>query len=87
MSGMLDLANVLELIIHRFNQRPFPQQNFVHQLNEPLFHVFLGFGDELQSACVEFFKQLLTDVPPRLQRGDRTNLGSSQGQVDGHRYW
>ncbi len=61
---MFNLANVLELIIHRLNQRSFPQQNLVHQLEEALFHVWLGFGHELQAALIEFFKQLLAHVAP-----------------------
>ncbi len=59
---MLDLTDVLEGVNDPLKQRRFPQQNLVHELDEALFHVFLGFGDELQAAPIKFCKQLLTDI-------------------------
>jgi hypothetical protein len=36
---MLNLADVLELVIDRFNNGSLTQQNLVHHLDEPIFHI------------------------------------------------
>ena len=64
MARMLDLAKVLQLVIHRFNQRSLLQQNLVHQFDQALLHVLFRFGHQLQATLVEFLKQLLRDVAP-----------------------
>ena len=41
---MFDVADVLELVVDGFNERPFPQQDFVVQVHERVLHVLLEFG-------------------------------------------
>ncbi len=62
MPRMLDLANVLQLVIHRLNDRLLSEQNLVNQFDQVLLHVFTRFGHKLKSALVEFLKQLLSDI-------------------------
>ena len=39
MSGVLNLADVFELVIDGFNQGPLPEKDFVHQVQQLGFHV------------------------------------------------
>jgi predicted house-cleaning noncanonical NTP pyrophosphatase (MazG superfamily) len=47
MPGMLNLADVLELVIHRFNQRPFAKENLIDQLEQAIFHGLLRLRHQL----------------------------------------
>ena len=38
-SGVLNLADVFELVIDGFNQGPLPEKDFVHQVQQLGFHV------------------------------------------------
>ena len=49
MSGVFDLADVLQLIVDTFNQGSFAEQQFVPQGHEFIFHIPLPFGNELQA--------------------------------------
>ncbi len=62
MAGMFNLAHVFKLIVDRLNQRTFPQQNPVFELNKPVFHVLTDTCDELEALLKELFKQGLADV-------------------------
>ncbi len=42
MARMLNLANVLELVIHGLNDGALPQQDFVDEFDQPLLHVLAG---------------------------------------------
>ncbi len=59
---MFNLAHVLELVVNRFNERPFAEQNLVDELDQAVFPVFLRLGDELESPFVQLFKQGLRDI-------------------------
>jgi len=52
-AGMFDLRDIFQLIIDGFDNRAFPQQNFIHERHQAIAHIFLQLGDELNS----FFKQ------------------------------
>jgi len=62
MAGVFNLAPVLELVVNRFNQCPLAQQNLVNQLDQSVFHVLFGLGDELPTALVQRLKQGLRDI-------------------------
>ena len=47
-AGVLDLADVLELIEDRLDERAFAQQEPVGELEELIAHVLAQFGDEAQ---------------------------------------
>lgn len=49
-AGVLDLANVLELVEDRLDERPLAQQEPVGELEELVAHVLAQFGDEAQSV-------------------------------------
>ena len=57
MTGMLNLRDIFELIHHAFNDGAFPQEQFVHQRQQAIFHVFPQFGDKLHTERLqELFK-------------------------------
>jgi len=63
MTGVLDLANVLELIIDALDNRPFAQQQFVGQRQEHIAHILAQLGDEMKSLQdQEVFGQCLGDI-------------------------
>lgn len=64
MARMFDLANVLELIIDRLDQRAFARQQFVDQRYQLVLHVLFQFGDQLDTLFVEQLEQYLRDVAP-----------------------
>jgi hypothetical protein len=53
MTRVLDLADVLQLIIDTLDQYPLPEQHFVEQQHELVFHLAL---DELQIRLSQLFK-------------------------------
>jgi len=64
MSGVFNLADVLELIIDRFNDRSFPKHEFFLQKHERVLHVLLDLGDEVQVIHKEHLKEVLADISP-----------------------
>lgn len=62
MTRMLNLRNVLELVIDGLNNCALAKQNFVNQLDQTVFHIFLALGNQLQTLFIELFKQLLGDI-------------------------
>jgi hypothetical protein len=50
---VLDLADVLELVNNRLDERPLAQQEPIGELEELLAHVLAQFGDEAQSVGEE----------------------------------
>lgn len=62
MTWMLNLINVLELVIHRFNQCSLAQQNLVHQLRQAIFHLALGLGNEFHPPLKQLLKQGSRDI-------------------------
>ena len=61
---MFNVADVLEFVVDGFNERPFPQQDFVMQVHERVFHVILEFGHKVYVVNEKLFKKLLTYVSP-----------------------
>jgi len=59
---MLDFADVLELIIDRFDQGPFPEQDFVGLAEVLVFHVLLWFGDELYAVTKQKVRKCLGNI-------------------------
>ena len=64
MAGMLDLGDVFELIVNRFEQRSLAQYQFVQHGQEFVLHVFAQFGNELYILGEESRKARLGDVAP-----------------------
>lgn len=57
MAGMLDLRDILELIVDRFDNESLTQDDSVNEGHEPVLHIFPHCGDELESSGHERFKQ------------------------------
>lgn len=63
MSGVFYLCNVLQLIIHRLNDRSFPEKKFVRNAHQRALHVAFQLGDKLYSVNEESLKESLADIP------------------------
>lgn len=50
MASMFNLRYIFQLIIHRFDDGAFSQEEFIHQRHELVFHVFLNLGDQLKTG-------------------------------------
>ncbi|GIV65453.1 MAG: hypothetical protein KatS3mg046_713 [Bellilinea sp.] len=50
---MLNLRNVLKLVNNRFHNRPFSEQDFIHQRHERIFHVGAKRGDPFDAESAE----------------------------------
>ena len=61
---MFNVADVLEFVVDGFNERPFPQQDFVVQVHERVLHVLLEFGHKVYVVNEKPFKKLLAYVSP-----------------------
>ena len=64
MSGMLDLANVLQLLIDGLDDRPLPEQQLVMQTHQRVLHVPLEPGDQVYAVHEESLEEILADVSP-----------------------
>ncbi len=62
MARMLDLKNILELVVGRLDEGALTQQDFVHQIDQLLLHVFLVASDQLQALLVKLFEESLRDI-------------------------
>ena len=56
---MFNVADILELVVDGFNERPFPQQDFVVQVHERVLHVLLEFGHKVYVVNEKPFEKLL----------------------------
>lgn len=56
MAGRFDLADVLELVVDRLDERTFAEQKLVRQGQETIGHVLAQFGDELQTLGQQRFE-------------------------------
>ena len=45
--SVFNLADVLELVVHAFDQRPLPEQQLVEERHQFVFHVALQLGNQL----------------------------------------
>ena len=61
---MFNVAYVLEFVVDGFNERPFPQQDFVVQVHERVLHVLLEFGHKVYVVNEKTFEKLLAYVSP-----------------------
>ena len=61
---MFNVADILELVVDGFNERPFPQQDFVVQVHERVLHVLLEFGHKVYVVNEKPFEKLLAYVSP-----------------------
>lgn len=61
---MFNVADILELVVDGFNERPFPQQDFVVQVHERVLHVLLEFGHKVYVVNEKPFEKLLSYVSP-----------------------
>jgi hypothetical protein len=50
------------LVIDGLNNGAFPEQDFIHEIDETIFHIFLAFGNELQSLSIKLVKEFLGDI-------------------------
>ena len=64
MAGMLNLGDIFELIDDAFEDGALAQEQFVDPREQAVFHVFIEFGDELDSERFqELFKEWLRHIP------------------------
>ena len=63
MSCMLNLEDIFGLSKESFNQTSFPQQDFILQQDETLFHVGAQAGDKMEPSLQQGVDELLRDVP------------------------
>ena len=63
-SGMLDLANDLQLLIDGLDDRPLPEQQLVMQTHQRVLHVPLEPGDQVYAVHEESLEEILADVSP-----------------------
>lgn len=64
MARVTDLANVLELLAHAFDQHAFAQQHFIDKRHQLVFHSVLALGDELHALLVQLLEERLADIAP-----------------------
>ena len=62
MPGMFDLCNILQLVIDRFNQGPFSEQNLVSNTHQGVLHIVFNFSDKLYTIKEKVLKQSLADI-------------------------
>ena len=62
MPGVFNLGDVLQLVIDRFYQGAFPQQDFVRYAHQGVLHVILHFGYQLYAVEKEALEQSLPDI-------------------------
>lgn len=56
---MLNLTNVFELVIDRFNDGSFTQQNLIHKLDKAILHILAPSSNHLQALGIKLLKQRL----------------------------
>ena len=61
--GMFELADVLELVVDRFDQCPFPEQYRIHVLQVLFLHVLPYLGHQLYAVLEQQLRKCLRDVP------------------------
>jgi len=64
MAGMSNLRNVLELIIDRLNPGSLADQQLIHQRQQPIGHIVVDWGNQLQLLVPQLLKQDLIEVAP-----------------------
>lgn len=64
MSGVLNLAYILQLVIHGLNNRTLPEHEFVIEIHQRVFHVPLYLGDQMHVVNKQHVKEILADVSP-----------------------
>ena len=62
MTGVLDLALILENVIDRLDQCALAQHDFVEQVHQLILHILFYLGDQLKSVLPEFCKQRVGNV-------------------------
>ena len=60
---MLNLTNVFELVVHRFNDGSLAQEDFIQETHELIGHIFAALGNQFEALLIERFKQRLRDLP------------------------
>ena len=53
----IDLGDVFELIVDRFDQRTFAKEDFIQQGHQLVVHVLANLSDQLQALLPELAKQ------------------------------
>lgn len=61
-TGVLDLAHILELVVDRLDERSLAQQNLLLPIHELIGHVFPYMGDQFQATSIKFIEEVLADI-------------------------
>lgn len=58
------MAHVLELVVDRLDESPFPEHDFVIQAHEGVFHVLLDFRDKVYAVNEKTFEKFPAYIAP-----------------------
>src|SRR5574344_342132 len=61
-SGMLYLTDILQLVIHRLNNRTLPEHEFVIEVHQRVLHVPFDFRNQMYVVTEKHLKEILADV-------------------------
>ena len=61
---MFNLSHVLQFVINRLNDGPFPEQNLVRDTHQRVLHLVFELGYQLDTVDEEFTEQVFTNVAP-----------------------
>ena len=64
MPCVLDMAHVLELVVDRLDESPFPEHDFVIQAHEGVLHVLLDFRDKVYAVNEKALEKFLAYIAP-----------------------
>ena len=56
MARVLDLTDIFQLVVDRFNDRSFPQQYPIENWHQPIFHVFSTPSNQLQPSLIKLLE-------------------------------
>jgi len=60
---MLQLANILQMVVHRLDDGPLAQVNLIADVHQAILHVLAGLGNQMYPVDEQLLKQALADVP------------------------
>ena len=64
MPSVRNLTDILQLIVHGLDERPFPQEQCVPEAHHTIFHVLPDFCEQFEPLAQEEIMQGLGDIAP-----------------------
>ncbi len=59
---MFNLCNILQIVINRFNQDPFSEQNLVNDTHQGVSHIVFNLSEKLYTIKEKVLKQSLANI-------------------------